>query len=70
MFEVIYDAMVHWYVMMNSLIITIDFRNAKNMNCALMFIMSTRFGRKCIRHLLQLEPCNDMFKVISDIMGH
>ena len=40
------------------------------MNCALMFIMSNHYGRKCLSNLLQLEPCNDMFKVISDIMAH
>ena len=39
------------------------------MNCALMFIMSNHYGRKCLSNLLQLEPCNDMFKVISD-MAH
>ena len=35
-------------------------------NCVLMFINS----RKCLSNFLQLEPCNDMFKVISDIMTH
>ena len=24
---------------------------------------------KCVSNLLQLEPCNDIFKVISDIMA-
>ena len=23
-----------------------------------------------VKYLLQLEPCNDMFKVISDVMAH
>ena len=27
-------------------------------------------GRKCLSDLLPLEPCNDMFKVISEIMAH
>ena len=40
------------------------------MNCALMFIMSNHYGRKFVSNLVQLEPCNDMFKVISDIMAH
>ena len=35
-----------------------------------MFIMSNHHGRNCLSNLLQLEPCNDMFEVISDIMGH
>ena len=29
-----------------------------------------QFGIKCLSHLLQLEPCNIMFQVISDIMAH
>ena len=35
-----------------------------------MFIISNHYGRKCISMLLQLEPCNDIFKVILDIMAH
>ena len=38
--------------------------------CAFMFIISNHYGIKCVSNLLQLEPCNDMFKVISDIMAH
>ena len=37
---------------------------------ALMIIISNHYGIK-IKHLsnlLQLEPCNDMFEVIADIM--
>ena len=30
---------------------------------------SNHYGRKCVSNLLQLEPCNDMFKVISDIIA-
>ena len=40
------------------------------MNCALMLIISNHYGRKCLNILLQLEPCNDMCKVISDVMAH
>ena len=40
------------------------------MNCALMFIISNHYERKCLSNLLQSEPCSDMFKVISDIMAH
>ena len=32
--------------------------------------MSNHYGINCISNFLQLEPCNDIFKVISDIMGH
>ena len=35
-----------------------------------MIIVSNHYGRKCLINLLQLEPCNDIFKVISDIMAH
>ena len=35
-----------------------------------MFIMSNHDGRKCLSILLQLEPCNDMLKLISDIMAN
>ena len=41
--------------------------NAKKMNCALMFIMSNHYGKKCLSNFLQLEPWSDM---ISDIMAH
>ena len=40
------------------------------MNCALMFILSNHYRRKCLRNVLQLEPCSDMFEVISDTMAH
>ena len=35
---------------------------------ALMIITSFHYGIKCLSNLLQLEPRNDMFQVISDIM--
>ena len=35
-----------------------------------MLIISNRYGIKCLSNPLQLEPCNVMCKVISDIMGH
>ena len=28
------------------------------------------FGIKCLSNLLQLEPCNVMFKLMSDMMAH
>ena len=40
------------------------------MICELMFIISNRYGIKCLSNLLQLERCNVMFKVISEIMAH
>ena len=35
-----------------------------------MFNISNHFGRKRLSDLLHLEPSNDMFKVISEIMAH
>ena len=40
------------------------------LNCAFMFIISNDYGRKCLSIFCQFEPCNDMFKDISDIMAH
>ena len=67
MFKVISDIMAHWY--------DVKFNcdcncNTKKMICALMFIINNHYGISCLCNLLQLEPCNVMFKVISDIMAH
>ena len=70
MFKVISDIMAHSYDMWNSIDIAINSCNAKKMIYALMFIISNHYGIKCLSNLLQLEPCNVMFKVISDIMEH
>ena len=40
------------------------------MICVMMFIISNHYGIKCLRKILQLEQCNIMFKMISDIMAH
>ena len=63
------DIIPHLYDMWNTIVISINFCNAKKMICALMFIISNHYGIKCLSNLLQLEPCNVMFKVISDIMA-
>ena len=34
-----------------------------------MFITSNHYRIKYLSNVLQLEPCSDMFKVISDIMA-
>ena len=39
-------------------------------NCALMFMISNHYGRKCLSTLKQLEPCSDMFQVICDVMAN
>ena len=62
--------MAHWYDMWNTIVIAINFCNAKKMICALMFIISNHYGIKCLSNLQQLEPCNVMFKVISDMWAH
>ena len=54
----------------NIIVIAINFWNAMKMIGALMFILSNHYAIKCLSNLLQLEPCNVMLKVISDIMAH
>ena len=39
MFKVISHVMAQWYLMVNAIIITINFYNEKNNNCALLFII-------------------------------
>ena len=70
MFKEISDIMVHWYDMWNKNDIAINLWNTKKMICVFMLIMTNHYGIKCLSNLLQLEPCNVMFKVISDIMAH
>ena len=65
-FKVISDIMANWC----DLWIAIHFCNGKKMICALMFIIRYDYGIKCLCNLLELETCNVMFKVISDIMEH
>ena len=66
MFKVISDIMAQWYIMEIAFLITMNFYNAKKMNCALMFIISIHYSRIALSNLVQLESCND---VISDIMA-
>ena len=54
MFNVVSHIMAHWYELINTFIITINFCNGKKMNCALMFCTSNQFGRKCLNNSLQL----------------
>ena len=70
MFKVISDRMVHWYDLWNTILIAINFCNAKKMISELMFIISNHDGINCLSNLLQLERYNVMFNVISDIMAH
>ena len=68
MFKVISDMKAHCYDMWNTIITAINFCNAKKLNCALMLITSNHYGILCVSNLLQIEPCNEMFKVISDMV--
>ena len=43
--------------------------SAMQMICGLMFIISNHNGINYISNLLQLQPCNVMFTVISDIIA-
>ena len=62
--------MAHCFDMWNTILTEINFWNAIKMNRALMFIKSNHYGIKCVSNLVQLEPYNDMLKVISNIMAH
>ena len=64
------DIIEHWYHMWNSIVIATNLLQKKRMICSLMFIINNHYGLKCLNNLLQLEPCNVMFTVISDIMAH
>ena len=68
-FKVISDIMAPRYEMWNT-IVNANCFSGKKMICALMCIISNDYGIKCFSILLQLEPCNVMIKVISDIMAH
>ena len=65
MFKVISDIMPHWYDLRNRIVIAIHICNAKKMIYALMFIISCLRAIKYLSNLLQLEPCNVIFKVIT-----
>ena len=70
MFKVISYIIPHWYDLWNTIVIVINFCNAKKMIYAFMFIISNQYRRKCVGNQLQLEQCNVKFTVISDIMAH
>ena len=63
------DIMEHCYDMQNTVnnssnqFLALIYFNAKKMIGALIIIISNH-GIKCLNNILQLEPCNDIFKVI------
>ena len=67
-FKVTSDIMPHSYDLRSTIVMAINFWNAKKMNCALMFILSNHYGMICLSNLIQFEPYNVTFKMISDIM--
>ena len=50
LYKVIYN-MAHWYDNWNSIVIAINFCNAKKMICALMFIINNHYRIKCASNL-------------------
>ena len=66
MFIVISDMMAHWNIMLNTIIFEFNFCNGKKVICSLIFIISNRYGRKCLSNFVHLECCRVVFKVISD----
>ena len=67
-FKVISLIMSRWYEKWNTIVIAINFCNAKKQVHWL--IISSHYERKCRSTPLQLDPYNVMVKVISDIMAH
>ena len=64
MLKVISDIMVHWYVMWNTIIIPINFKENE------LFIDVYHLLWNKMSYLLQLELHHGMFKVICDKMAH
>ena len=60
LFLKLFLTMAHWYVMWNTIIIAINFCNAKKMNCSLMLIISNHNGRKSLSNSLQLEHVSNL----------
>ena len=69
MLNMISDIKEHWYDLWNTIVIAINYCNAKKMMRSLMCIISNH-GIKCLSNLLHVEPSEVMFKVISDRMTH
>ena len=59
MLNVIFDIMEHSYDLWNTIVIAINFCNAKKMIRSLMSIVSNHYGIKCLIHL---EPSNVCLK--------
>ena len=71
MFKVISDIMAHRYDIWNTIVFSVNTcNNVNKMNCAMMFIIRNHHWIKCLSNILQVEPCNVMHKVISNIMSH
>ena len=60
MFRLISDIIAHWDAIVHAIVITIKFCKPKKIIC-IMMIISNHYGIKCVRNLIQLEPCNVMF---------
>ena len=54
MFNLISEIMAQWYLIINAFTNTMNFNNAKKLNCALMFIISNHYGRIVISSLIKL----------------
>ena len=60
--------LTQWHIGMICEILLLLQRRSEKMNCSLMFNISNYYGIKCNSNLLQIVPCNVMFKVICDEM--
>ena len=67
MLKVVSDIMAHWFDLWNTIVIAMNLCNARKWCVHWCF---SNNGIKCLSNLIQLQPCNIIFKVISDIMAH
>ena len=70
MIKAISDIMDNCYDMWNAIIHAINFCNSKKMNTHWCLSSAIVMEWNVFVIFSELEPCNDMFKVISDIMAH
>ena len=68
MFKVISDIMAHWYEKWSTFFGNL-LRRWKEHELCIDVYHSNHYGIKCLCNS-QIEPYNDIFKVISDIMAH
>ena len=64
------DIMKYWYDLWNTIVLAINFSHCKENDFCIFFLRCNHYGITFLCNLLQVEQCNVMFNVISDIMAH